>query len=264
VIRAKQNGKHHDKGGHHHHHKGDDDDDDDDDDRHEDYDALQKRLDLATSRLHHLDDELDERFDPDLRQKALALEYRVESLEEPNCDEHHYDCGAQDHECVSRLLVCDGVKDCRNGDDERHCNLPTKKGDHFEGEQVYENCSETLSEHFDFTITAVTIHDDYPVLPRIRATLHFTDESDEDDHEVALPTVGYYRYATHKLVLRAPQGHGLGLVCDFDGHNDDRCIGDIKSESTLTPCARYIFHRKDEDDEEEEEEHEEEDDDKKD
>jgi len=250
-ISAKRNGKHHDKD-----HKGKHHDDHDDDDHgyQDDYDALTKRLDLATSRLHAVDDELDERFDTDLRKKALSLEYRVSVLEEANCDEHHYDCGDPDHECVSRLLVCDGVKDCRNEDDEKHCDLLTKKGDHFVGEQVYSNCTEDLSEHFDFTITAVKVNADYPAFPIIRAVLHFAESSDEDDFEISLPTVGYYRYYNHKIVLRPPQGRGLSLVCDFDGHNDDRCIGDIMSEGSLTTCARYIFQRKDDDDDEEEEE----------
>jgi len=238
---------HHGKGHHKKHH--DDDHDDDDDDHHEeDYDSLQKRLDLVTSRLHHLDDELDKRFDPELRQKALSLEYRVEVLEEASCDEHHYDCGVPDHECVSRLFVCDGHKDCRNGDDEKHCDLPTKKGDHFEGERVYENCTETISEKFDFTVTAVKVNSDFPGFPLIRASLHFAESTDEDDHEISLPTAGYYRFYSHKLVLKPPQGRGLALVCDFDGHNDDRCVGDIMSEGSLTPCAQFIFHRQDDDD----------------
>jgi hypothetical protein len=244
-------------------HKKHDDDHDDDDHYGEDYEALQKRLDLVTSRLHHLDDELDRRFDPELRQKALSLEYRVEVLEEPNCDKDHYDCGPQDHECVSRLMVCDGHKDCRNGDDEAHCNLPTKKGDHFEGEQVYENCTESIAEKFDFTVTAVKVHSDYPAFPIIRAILHFAESTDEDDHEIALPTVGYYRYSSHKLVLRPPQGRGLGLVCDFDGHNEDRCVGDIMSEGSLTPCSRYIFHRQDEDDDDDDDDHDDDHDDHK-
>jgi len=255
-IRARQNGNHHGKhhGKDHDDHKKHGDDDDDDDHFSEDYETLQKRLDLATSRLHHLDDELDKRFDPELKQKALSLEYRVEVLEEPNCDKAHFDCGANDHECVSRLFVCDGHKDCRNGEDEKHCNLPTKKGDHFEGERVYENCTESIPEKFDFTVTAVKVHSAFPSFPRIRAVLHFADSTDEDDHEVSLPTDGYYRYNNHKLVLRPPEGRGLGLVCDFDGHDDDRCVGDITAEGSLSVCGRYIFHRKSDEEEDEEEE----------
>jgi len=244
--------KHHKKA-----HNDDDDDDnkkhdDDDDDHHvSEYSALEKRLDDVTSRLHELDDELDKRFDPELRVKALSLEYRVSTHEESSCDDQHYDCGAPDHECVSRLLVCDGIKDCRNGGDEHHCSLPTKKGDHFEGSRVYENCSDSIPENFDFTISAVKVHSDYPAFPRVRAILHFSESTDESDHEVSVPTDGYYRYATHKLVLRPPTGRHLGLVCDFDGSNEDRCVGDIMQEGSLNACARFIFHRKEDDDDDE-------------
>jgi hypothetical protein len=250
-IDAKRHGKHNDKDHHQkkHHH-----DDDDDDDYQGDYDALTKRLDQATSRLHQVDDELDERYDADLRKRALSLEYRVSVLEEANCDDDHWDCGDPDHECVSRLIVCDGVKDCRNEADEKHCDLLTKKGDHFVGEQVYSNCTEDLAESFDFTVTAVKVNADYPAFPIIRAVLHFAESRHDEDFEISLPTVGYYRYSTHKIVLRPPLGRGLGLVCDFDGHNDDLCVGDIMSEGSLTKCARYIFRRKDDDDDDDEEE----------
>ena len=253
VINARHHGDHGKNGKHGRYGKHDDNghkkhDDDDDDHYQEDYEALQKRLDLVTSRLHTIDDELDERFDEDLREKAIALEYRVSVLEEATCDDDHYDCGPTDHECVSRLFVCDGQKDCRNGADEELCTLPTKKGDYFEGLQVYENCSESLPETFDFTISAVKVHSAFPAFPRIKAVLHFAESTDDDDHEIAYPTDGYYRFATHKLVLRPPIGRGVGLVCDFDGHNEDRCVGDILSEGSLKACARYIFHRKEDDD----------------
>jgi hypothetical protein len=72
--------------------------------------------------------------------------------------------------------------------------------------------------------------------------------------EVALPTVGYYRFATQNLILLPPEDDRLGLICDFDGSNPDRCVGNIVRETSLEPCARFIFHRQTEDDEEEEDE----------
>jgi len=256
AVAARRHEKHDDNGnGHHGGHQKKLHDHDDDDHYDDDYDALQKRLDLVTSRLHEIDDDLDKRMDEGLRKKALSLDYRVSVLEDANCDEDHYDCGVPDHECVSRLLVCDGENDCRNGDDEKHCDLPTKKGDHFEGEQVFMNCSENIPEHFDFTITAVKTHKDYPSFPIIQATLHFTDEDHDSEDEVVLPTYGYYRYATHKLVLKPPQGRGLAFVCDFDGHNDDRCVAEVKSAASGNVCGEYVFHRHDEDDDHDDDHH---------
>ena len=37
------------------------------------------------------------------------------------CRKDFFQCGGNDPQCVSDLLVCDGQPDCRNGADERDC-----------------------------------------------------------------------------------------------------------------------------------------------
>ena len=37
------------------------------------------------------------------------------------CGKNFFQCGGNDPQCVSDLLVCDGQPDCRNGADERDC-----------------------------------------------------------------------------------------------------------------------------------------------
>jgi hypothetical protein len=198
-----------------------------------------------------MEDELDDRLDPKKLIKAHSLEHRVFELEEDVCDKDHYYCGREDPECVSRLHVCDGVNDCRSGDDERHCELPTQTGDTFEGHVVFDNCTQRRPDTISFTITAVKTDDAFPSFPKVRATIDITTESDHHEGEASLPTVGYYRFATQNLILLPPEEDRLGLICDFDGHNPDRCVGNIVRETSLEPCAQFIFFRTSDEDEDE-------------
>jgi hypothetical protein len=224
-----------------------------DDDHEEEYQELTKRLNALTSRLHAIDEELDKRLDPEMRIKARSLLHRVETLEEDNCDKDHYDCGGFEPECVSKLMVCDGAKDCRNGGDEAHCELPTKQGDTFIGHVVFDHCSQRKPENMSFTITAVKTAAFFTAFPAVRALIEIEHEDDETEGAVALPTVGYYRFATQNLILLPPEDDRLGMICDFDGHNPDRCVGNIVRETSLKPCAQFIFNRKTDEDEEDEE-----------
>jgi hypothetical protein len=267
------NGNGHNGNGDHHEDDNGDHDDDDDEDHDNDeeeeeeehlheeqYAQLEKRLDILVAKLHDLDEHLDERLDPERKERALSFEHRVSQLEEDTCEEHHYQCGGDDPECVSRLLVCDGVEDCRNGADEENCDMPTHPGDVFVGHVVYDRCTQRHPEEITVKITGVSVNEAYPAFPSVRATIYIDVEDEEEEGSVALPTTGYYRFATHKLVLLPPEDDRLGLVCDFDGFDNDKCVGHVVRESTLEPCAEFIFFREKED-EEDEEDHDDESDD---
>jgi hypothetical protein len=215
------------------------------------YDQLEKRLDTLTARLHEMDEELDDRLDPEKKENALSFDHRVKQLEGSECDEeHHVSCG-DDSECVFRLFVCDGHEDCRNGADEENCDLPTNVGDSFVGHVVFDECTQRHPDTITFKITAVKVAEAFPAFPWIRATLFISVEDDEEEHDAALQTTGYYRYSSHRLVLLPPEDDRLGLVCEFDGYDYDKCVGNIVRESSLEPCAQFIFFRETEDDEEE-------------
>jgi len=142
------------------------------------------------------------------------------------------------------LFVCDGVKDCRNGEDEKHCELPTKNGDEFEGHVVFDKCTQRHPDTITFSITGVKVAPAFTAITGLRASIHIAKETREYDADVSLPTIGYYRYATQNLVLMPPEDDGLGLICDFDGHNPDKCVGHIVHVASLEKCAKFIFFRK--------------------
>jgi hypothetical protein len=79
-------------------------------------------------------------------------------------------------------------------------------------------------------------------------------EYESDDHELdfAYPTVAYYRFATQNLISLEVDEDGIGIICDFDGHDPDRCEGRAERQSSHEQCADYLFFRetdeKDDDD----------------
>jgi hypothetical protein len=251
------------QGGHKYkkHHNGDDDDDheeeeeeeDEEDLREEQYAQLEKRLDVLTSRLHDLDESLDDRLDEEKKEQALSFDHRIRLLEKSECEEeHHVPCGT-DSECVFRLFVCDGHEDCHNGEDEKNCDLPTNVGDTFIGHVVYDECTQRHPDTITMKITGVKVTEAFPAFPWIRATLFISVEDEEEEQEAALRTVGYYRYSTDRLILLPPEDDRLGLVCQFDGYDFDKCVGNIVRESSLEPCAQFIFLRKKEDEDDDDE-----------
>lgn len=229
----------------------------------EDYQKLGDRLDRITARLEWIDKKLDKRLSPKLRQRALSLEHRLAELEDPHCDEHHYDCGGQDHECVPRLEVCDGRRDCRNGDDEKHCTLPTNTGDRFVGYQVYDHCDQGHMTKATMVITEVKVRPAYAAFPMVRAMIQSIDNDDEDRIEIAYHMVGYYKFSAQNLILLPPSGsaglENLGMVLDFDGHDPDRAVAHIVNQVSLRECAKFVFFReksrKHDDDDDDDDEH---------
>jgi hypothetical protein len=273
---------HHKKDDHHDDHKGDHDDhknghkdDHDGKDGHDDdepvehppileedkehsseYDELDSRLNKLTHRLNKIDEELDVRLDPGNHIKARVVEHRVELLEVDVCaDRDLYYCGRADPQCVSRLFVCDGIQDCRDGEDEHHCDLPTKAGDTFNGQMLWDNCTNTQPDTISFTVTGVKTSSAFPGFPQIRLTFDIEHEDDEHEIEHSQPSVAYYRFATQNLIALHPGEEGLGLICDFDGHDPDRCVGRTVRVSNLVQCAEFIFFRETDEEDDDDEDH---------
>jgi len=64
-----------------------------------------------------------------------------------------------------------------------------------------------------------------------------------DGHD-SIPTSGTYHFGRHFLALTPPEDDRLGLYCQFDGYNMDRCEGFIAHEGSMDVCAEFIFVRK--------------------
>jgi hypothetical protein len=203
-------------------------------------------LDEVTSRLLALERKVNVRLDPAIKQKALSLNTRVEHLEEDHCDKAHYDCGGQDHECVSRLMVCDGYRDCRNGEDEKHCKPPVSAGDVFIGFKEFDHCGavQPIGDKIVFSIRSVTHYPAFTPAFGLRAEIRAGFTDGQETSRYAWPSRGYYRHSNHALVLLPPPGESRGMRCVFDGSNWDKCVGETTSVGSLEVCAKYIYFRK--------------------
>jgi hypothetical protein len=214
-----------------------------DDDHKVAFDKLDDRLDKLTARLVGLEDKIQSRIDPARIIRAKGLKARVDKIQGTGCGKRDYQCGGTDPQCVGVLLVCDGIKDCRNGADESNCELPFKAGDYFQGHMIFDKCTKRQPDGLDFEITSVRKAGDFNAFIKLTANIVIEYEDANIDGHVAMPTVGYYTYGLTKIVFNPPEDDRLYIVCDFDGANFDRCVGHIKRESG-EECAKLIFTRK--------------------
>jgi hypothetical protein len=211
-----------------------------------DFDKLDDRLDTLTARLVELEEKIKARVDPARIIRARSMEAKVVKLEGTGCGKREFQCGGTDPQCVGVLEVCDSIKDCRNGADEAHCELPLKAGDHFEGHMIFDHCTKRRPEGIDFEITSVRKSVAFNAFIKVTANIIIEYEDNKFDGHVALPTVGYYSFGASKLVFNPPEEDRLYLVVDFDGANFDRGVGHIKRDSG-DECAKLIFTRKHDD-----------------
>nr|4U8U_O Chain O, Linker L3 [Glossoscolex paulistus]4U8U_d Chain d, Linker L3 [Glossoscolex paulistus]4U8U_s Chain s, Linker L3 [Glossoscolex paulistus] len=210
----------------------------------EEIDKLNEDALKLTHEIIELQEKLDRRSDAKRIQRAGSLKARVEALEDPSCPDHEHQCGGDDPQCVSDLLVCDGIKDCRNGDDESHCHNPFHAGDDFVGDVVFDHCTKRRPENITLSVESISVAAFFPGFPKLHVHVNIHKETDEDEVEVSLPSDAIYSFAEDKLIVYPSEDDGLGLVGQFDGYNFDRFVGDIIHEASKEHCARFIFHRK--------------------
>lgn len=208
-----------------------------------DFEKLDERIDDLTARLHGLNDKIDERVDPARIKRAHSLEERVIRLEGNGCAKKEFQCGKDDPQCIGRLLVCDGVKDCRNGHDEESCELPTKVGDYFEGHVITDTCTKRRPDVISFAVKTVRRDTYFNTVAFLRLTIDIEFADGQRKGKVSLPTVGFYHFGAKKLIIQPPEADRLGLSCEFDGYNLDKCKGEIKHEASLEVCATLLFTR---------------------
>uniref|UniRef100_A0A0P4VMV3 Linker l3b n=1 Tax=Glossoscolex paulistus TaxID=1046353 RepID=A0A0P4VMV3_9ANNE len=204
------------------------------------------RIDVLLSQAVGLERKIERRIRWKETNKAGSLEARVDALAEPTCKEPDFQCGHDDPQCISNLFVCDGRKDCRNGGDERHCEVPLKPGDTFVGEKVFDNCGKLNPDHITVIIKSVKQFDFLPGFPKIEATLTIHVDQEEGETELAIPMKGFYSKGLHQMVFQASGKDGLALIGKFDGHDFDHFVGESVSEFSRHVCAHFIYTRQQE------------------
>jgi hypothetical protein len=209
-----------------------------------DFNRLEERLDEFTSRLMTLEHKIEKRVDKDRINKARGARSLVEALTGNGCAAREFQCGGSDPQCVSALMVCDGIQDCRNGKDEDDCRVPLSVGDVFEGHMVWDRCTKRQPSGMTLRVTGVTRSSFFQPFAKVNVDIGIDVVNNKIRAHVELPTKGMYSTGLRRLVLMPPESDRLGLVCQFGAGSQDRCIGTIKHEASLDECAKLIFVRK--------------------
>jgi hypothetical protein len=215
----------------------------------DDIDMITERLDDATARLHDIESPVENRLDPKWKRKAHSMAARILHIEEEHlgsvCEEHEHRCGQFDLQCVHNLFVCDGVKDCRNGEDEDHCDAPIHVGDTFIGTAIYDHCgyAHPKDQKVKMVINKVKSFPYFTSHLGLQVTTYLNFDYHGRETNYAFPSKGYYNFATHSLVVLPPSTRSLGLHCEFDGYDFSSCHGKVMLEGSLHVCAEYHYEK---------------------
>jgi hypothetical protein len=171
---------------------------------------------------------------------------RIDHVEASNCENKQHDirCGGHSLECVSTLLLCDGVKDCHNGWDEsaKTCSPgPAVSGNEFVGTAHWVSCDTHDDHPVKIIITGTYVPKFFGARIGVRATLiaDFTDPDDHSHKEIHFR--GMYTLGKKRLILvpqdtQAAKEH-LGIICDFVHGNDETAECVFKDEASPLTCA---------------------------
>jgi len=214
------------------------------------HDYRVKSQNLHIDALEHEIEELEEEYEkltpiPD-KEEVKRLKARVRNLEDDGCDDHHVQCGGDVPECISPLFVCDGHKDCKNGNDESEytcSDRPYHVGSTISGITSWTDCITHLPHITVVTITANHQPEAYTSRVFVRGVVSF--EVDEHSHLVTSYSVkGYWNPGRRALVLipdneREKSVYAHAVVCKFNlgSHDEADCtIGTVASKHV---CATF-------------------------
>lgn len=190
--------------------------------------SLRKKLDEA------------EKVDPE--RFIHEMEARVDAIEGTHCPKKEFQCGGNEQECVSDILVCDGRKDCHNGHDEDDdvCDTsPVKAGNTFSGTSHWTGCRIRDDHVSRITITGTTRRKFFQNKIWVRGHLESDLEIDGHTKTSSFDAKGYYSFANRRLVLIPTDDtdHHIPVVCDFDRGDSERATCHRVLEASLHECA---------------------------
>jgi len=202
-------------------------------------------IDAVRKELDKLEDEFEKLSPPPEQEDIARAKARVRKLEGNTCPEKEVSCRGDWPECVHHLLVCDGIKDCHNGNDENEqvCdgNI-VRVGSSFRGVVHWHRCVQADDHYWTFTITAARRSPFFTNRTFLRATV--TREF-EDSTATSYTARGYYVYAARKLVLAADPGADtdVATICTFNFGDNDNAECKIVQESSLDECGLVRVER---------------------
>ena len=211
--------------------------------------SQQLHMDDIEKDLHALEESFDKLSAPIETTEINRIKARLRRMGVNNCDKNEVSCGGEHPQCVHKLLVCDGVKDCINGNDEDKmvCDESVVRvGSTFKGVVHWASCFEAKDQISLMTITASHRSSYFGSHAWVRATITRQVEDEFLHHEQSSFTArGYFTFANRRLALVPDPGapHRLGIVCDFKYGDSDHAFCRVLQEGSLNLCAKWKIVR---------------------
>jgi len=202
-------------------------------------------IDELEEELGHIEEAFNKLSEPIEDSEIARVKARLRRLGVQNCAKNEVSCGGDYPECVHNLLVCDGIKDCHNGndEDEKVCDdSVVRVGSTFSGVVHWTSCVEQADHVSLITITAMHRSDYFGSRAWVRATITREVGGDfQHRQHLSYTAKGYFTFANRKLVLipgpDAP--HRFGVVCDFKFGDGDHAACRAVQEASLHVCAKF-------------------------
>lgn len=193
---------------------------------------------------------LDEASKVDPQRFLNEMNTRLDGVENKGRCENARDvrCGRDSAECISTLVMCDGVEDCHNGwdEDEKTCSRgPIVAGNVFSGTAEWTSCKLRKDHPVSFQISVVLQQKFFG--PRLIVRARITADFAEDEGVHSYETKGYYIFGMKKLVLipLKQDSSENGIVCQWNRGDDSRALCKLVNEATLSECAHFFVHLQD-------------------
>jgi hypothetical protein len=209
-------------------------------------------VDELEEEIGKLEEAFEKLSDPISDVEVSQVKARVRKLAVQNCAKTEVSCGGDHPECVSNLLVCDGIKDCHNGHDEDElvCSPDiVHPGSSFRGTLHWSSCEESHDHPTIITITASHKSDFFGPRAWVRATI--TNEASGDftsssQKALSYTAKGWFAFGNRKLALIPLKGSPFryGIICEFTFGDNDHAACRVVQEGSLNVCARMRVVRK--------------------
>jgi len=207
-------------------------------------------IDKLEEDVTHLEEEFEKLSDIPDRSTIDRIRARVRNLEDSGCEEDHVQCGGEIPECISPLFVCDGIQDCKNGNDESNYTCTDRiyhVGSTIAGITSWTDCVPHEPHMTVITITAFERPEAYTSRVYVKGVVSF--EVNEDSHLIQSYNVkGYWNAGRRALVLVPETGedvsiYGHGIICKFIFGNHDEADCKIRTVSSAHECATFHASR---------------------
>lgn len=133
------------------------------------------------------------------------------------CAKKEFQCGGTQPQCISALAVCDGIEDCKNGNDEKEvCDRVPKSGSSWLGVVQWKRCT---FDHAETPIRLIVTGGSKPKysggIYEVTVTSILEGVVDGQTAWKSINHKGQWYYGLRKLILQPAGPRRIGMLCTF-------------------------------------------------